>query len=58
MSESFVPIRPRVSEAVFGGCEGVVIDLPGRRGRGIFIPRTALDNVIDALDTIAERYQS
>lgn len=57
MAEMFVPIPPRVSEAMFAGHEGVVIDLPGRRGRGIFIPRSDLDNVIDALDTIAERYQ-
>jgi len=48
------PIRPRVTPAEFWGYTGAILDLPGMRGRGVFIARHHLDRVLDQLDHIAD----
>lgn len=54
MTEPFQPIAPRVSPTIFRGHTGVLLDLPGQRGRGTFIPQVALTRVIDALVAIED----
>ncbi|MEU2416445.1 hypothetical protein ABZ546_01490 [Brachybacterium paraconglomeratum] len=50
-------IKPRVTETDFNGSPGVLLDLPGHKGRGIFVPAPHLDAVLDELDAIAYRDQ-
>lgn len=54
MTEPFQPIAPRVSPTIFRGHTGVLLDLPGQRGRGTFIPQVALTRTIDALVAIED----
>ena len=51
---TFIPSKPRVTALDYRGVSGALLDLPGRRGAGIFIPRTHLADTIDALCQIEE----
>lgn len=48
--------RPRVTPHAWeaGGELGALIDLPGGKGRGMYVPREYLGDVIDALMAIEE----
>ena len=46
---TFVPSKPRVTGIDYRGVPGALLDLPGHRTRGVFIPRDYLSDVIDQL---------
>lgn len=46
---TFTPSKPRVTGIDYRGAPGALLDLPGHRSRGVFIPRQHLSDVIDQL---------
>lgn len=46
---TFIPSKPRVTALDYRGVPGALLDLPGRRGSGIFVPRAHLSDTIDQL---------
>lgn len=46
---AFTPTKPRVTALDYRGVPGALLDLPGKRGAGIFVPRAYLTETIDQL---------